>query len=125
MPSALMRSVRSYAACHMTTAHQRHPNLVPLVLQVRSTQTTTHLVDIIQTVSRILLKAYDFALYGLYLHPASLREIGVLALCLITKLQHFCAKSLRGQIVIQISLILYLFLEIIRITYLEILDTLF
>ena len=69
MHSALISSVRGYAACHVTTAHQRLPNLVPLVLQVRSTQTTTHLVDIIQTVSRYLLKAYDFALYGLYLHP--------------------------------------------------------
>ena len=73
MHSALIRTVRSYAACHMTTAHQRHPISVPLVLEDRSTQTTTHLVDIIQTVSRYLLKAYDFALYGLYLHP-SLQE---------------------------------------------------
>ena len=36
----------------ITTAHQRHPSSVPLVLETRSTQTITHLVDIIQTVSR-------------------------------------------------------------------------
>jgi hypothetical protein len=52
MHSALIHTTRSYAACHMTTAHQRRPNPVPLVLEIRSTHSTTHLVDIIQTVSR-------------------------------------------------------------------------
>ena len=52
MHSALIDTMRSYAACHMTTAHQRHPSSVPLVLETRSTQTTTHLVDIIQTASQ-------------------------------------------------------------------------
>src|SRR3989344_1672338 len=52
MHSALIQMTRSYAACHLTTASQRRPSLVPLVLQARYTQTTTHLVDIIQTVSR-------------------------------------------------------------------------
>src|SRR3990167_2029277 len=78
MLSALIHTMRSYAACQLTTAHQRRPIPVPLVLEDRSTQTTTHLVDIIQTVSRYLLKAYDFALYGLYLHPlifCSLRSV--------------------------------------------------
>ena len=87
MHSALIRTVRSYAACHMTTAHQRHPSLVPLVLQARSTQTTTHLVDIIQTVSRILLNTYDFVLYGLYLHPSLKKGISVLAVHLINVTQ--------------------------------------
>ena len=73
MHSALIQITRSYAACHMTTAHQRRPSLVPLVLQARYTQTTTHLVDIIQTVSRILSKLmillcmdYTFILFHFY-----------------------------------------------------------
>ena len=69
MHSALIHIVRGYAACRMTTAHQRHPISVPLVLEDCSTQTITHLVDIIQTVSRILFKTYLFVLYGLYHHP--------------------------------------------------------
>ena len=69
MHSALIHSARSYAACHMTTAHQRRPSLVPLVLQARYTQTTTHLVDIIQTDSRMLIEDYFISLHGLYLHP--------------------------------------------------------
>jgi hypothetical protein len=79
MHSALIQITRSYAACHMTTAHQRRPSLVPLVLQARYTQTTTHLVDIIQTVSRMLFKVYFFALHGLYLHPISISRKIVLA----------------------------------------------
>ena len=39
----------------ITTAHQRPPSIVPLVLDTRSTQSTTHLVDIKQTVSRIFI----------------------------------------------------------------------
>ncbi len=69
MHSALIHVVRSYAACRMTTAHQRHPTSVPLVLEDCFTQTITHLVDIIQTVSRILINNYLFLLYGLYHHP--------------------------------------------------------
>ena len=65
MHSALIQTMRSYAACHLTTAHQRHPTVVPLVLYARSTQTTTHLVDIIQTVSRtnsILSNRVDYTI---------------------------------------------------------------
>ena len=73
--------MRSYAARQMTTAHQRHPILVPLVLQDCSTQTTTHLVDIIQTVSRYLINNYLFLLLGLYHHPLfNTMAISVLAL---------------------------------------------
>ena len=73
MLSGLIDTMRSCAACQLTTAHQRHPSTVPLVLDTRSTQTTTRLVDIIQTVSRILLNDYVFSLYGLYLHLKLMR----------------------------------------------------
>ena len=62
MLSALIDTLRSCAACHMTTAHQRQPSIVPLVLDTRSTQSTTRLVDIKQTVSRILLHPYFFGM---------------------------------------------------------------
>ncbi len=61
MLSALIHIMRSYAACQMTTAHQRHPSTVPLVLDACSTQTTTRLVDIIQTVSRMLFQSFELA----------------------------------------------------------------
>ena len=61
MLSALIHTVRSWAACYITTADQRHPRTVPLVLRPRSIQTTTRLVDIIQTVSRMLFHSFDMA----------------------------------------------------------------
>lgn len=71
--------MRSCAACHMTTAHQRHPGIVPLVLDTRSTQTTAPLVDIKQTVSRILLHAYFFAMVWT-IPSSSFEEIDVLTM---------------------------------------------
>ncbi len=77
----------------ITTAHQRPPSIVPLVLDTRSTQSTTHLVDIKQTVSRILLNAYFFALYGLYLHLMLLRDRRLIR---VFRIQDF--SSLTGSI---------------------------
>ena len=98
MHSALIHSARSYAACQMTTAHQRHPSPVPLVLETRSTQTTTHLGDIIQTVSRILSMLMYSQWYGLYLHPSSCqKEISVLALFFTTKLQRTTNEAISKE----------------------------
>ena len=67
MLSALIDTARSCAACYITTAHQRRPSIVPLVLDTRSTQTLTHLVDIKQTVSRTLFIAYFFSIVTLWM----------------------------------------------------------
>jgi hypothetical protein len=79
MHSALIHLVRSYAACQLTTAHQRHPGLVPLVLETCSTQTITHLVDIIQTVSRMLFQSFHNGMDYTFILCLLSKEISVLA----------------------------------------------
>src|SRR3989344_1049475 len=97
MHSALIQITRSYAACHMTTAHQRRPSLVPLVLQARYTQTTTHLVDIIQTVSRNLKQSLLFCFEMYYTFILFLvKRRSAFSSVIKTELQHFRAKSLQG-----------------------------